>query len=381
MPVVSSRLFLVWFKLNTPSFKDAVAGTVATPAAASKKPAGKQQTQDEAIAELSKFDFGLTLEQYRQLCNKEPTNRLACDPNWRSLNQQDYQALLKAKSMGVTLLLPFIPNAPHGDYAVGDPFSIIPSGLPRQLAALIALKSGVATGDDGAAAQAAADQAKAKAGQDAAAAAQAKAKADQDAAAAAQAKAKADQDAAALAQKKAADDAAAAKAAGDAQAAAAAQAAADKAAAEAAAAKAAQEKAAAEAAAAKLAQDKAAADAAAVGTRPSFVLLASLLRYAFRPRPRLMLQPPPPPLQRRTSLGSSELADLCKLPQTVTRCTLCKARPRRPFRAPLDAPVSGRPPTLRGPMMHPRALVPALESSALTDSSSFNVTESRCTRL
>ncbi len=216
------------------------AGAAAGAAAAPQQVAGTQLTQDQAIAQLSQFNFGLTLEQYRSMCNQDPSNRLACDPNWRRLNQQDLQALLKAKSMGITLMLPFVPAAPAGDYVVQDPFNIIPTGLPKQLATILALKNGGSAGNsaaDAAAAKAAAD---AQAQKEAAAKQAADAQAQQ-AAADAAAKTAADQAAAAAAaQKAAADAAAAAKANNDAQAAAAAKAAQDKAAADAAAAAAAQ---------------------------------------------------------------------------------------------------------------------------------------------
>jgi predicted lipoprotein with Yx(FWY)xxD motif len=216
----------------------AAANGAAKPTTATEK--GTQLTQDQAIEQLSKFTWNLSLKQYTDLCNTDPSNRLACDPNFRDLQSQDYQALLSAKAQGITLKLPFIPAAPHGDYAVEDPFKITPSGLPKQLAALVAMKNGPAPGaaDPASVAaqqqQAAADAATKKAAADAAAAAAAAAAAQKaaadaaasgDAAAAAAAQkaaadAAAQQAAAAAAQKAAADAAAAAKAAADAAAAA-----------------------------------------------------------------------------------------------------------------------------------------------------------------
>lgn len=92
----------------------------------------EQKTHDQALQELAKFPWGLKLEQYRELCNREPTNEIACFEKLRNFKLEDYEALKEAKELGIELKMPCVPKKKSADYEVGDPFNVTSSGIARQ---------------------------------------------------------------------------------------------------------------------------------------------------------------------------------------------------------------------------------------------------------
>jgi len=87
---------------------------------------------DAQIATLKAFPFGKTLDFYRRLCDQDPSQRLACDPNFRAQSLEDLEALQQARAAGVLLNLPVPPPGGGGDYDVSNPFVLTGSLLMKQ---------------------------------------------------------------------------------------------------------------------------------------------------------------------------------------------------------------------------------------------------------
>jgi hypothetical protein len=133
-------------------------------------PEQQRRAMDDMIAQLAPFPWGQTVAFYRSLCNKDPSQRLACDPNFRAQSIQDLEALQAARANNVLLNLPAPPAHGGGDYAVGDPFALDGSMLMKQW---VVVQKGILEAQAAAAEKAAAAAANANAQAAAAAAAQA----------------------------------------------------------------------------------------------------------------------------------------------------------------------------------------------------------------